>query len=155
MSSAIPAQIPGDQQTSRPDVSILAGKRVVIVEDEEYERLELIRTLSEAGMVLVGSADNGEDGVRGVLKMRPDIVLLDVRMPVMDGFEAAADILSAYPVCIVMLTAFEWEDYVQRARFVGISDYVLKPLVADKLPERLAAAYLRYEQKHEARGHGA
>lgn len=100
-----PAIFSPHEQSSGPDIpsSPLAGKRVVIVEDEGITQMLLRRMLKEAGLTVLTSAVNGEEGVRTVLRERPDLVLMDIRMPgSFDGLEAARRILAEYRVCIVM-----------------------------------------------------
>src|SRR5581483_6962366 len=103
------------EQAGRAPNVTLAGKRVVIVEDEGITVMQLRRMLVRAGMLVVGTAGNGKEGIETVLRERPDIVLMDIKMPVMDGLEAARRILETYPVCILMLTAYSTAEYQHRA----------------------------------------
>src|ERR1051325_3482922 len=109
-------------------VIYLKGKRAVIVEDEGITQLQLRRILRSAGMEVVGLAGNGQEGIRVVLEKKPDDVLMDIRMPVMDGMEAARRILCKYNVCIVALTAFSDEEHWQEAQEIGMCGYVIKPV---------------------------
>src|SRR5437016_12922203 len=98
---------PGKTAGSPTDTSgaSLEGKRVVICEDEAVTQMQLRRALSRAGLTVVGIATNGREAVETTLREKPDIVLMDIRMPVMDGIAATRQILSKYDVCVVMLTA--------------------------------------------------
>ncbi len=132
---------------TRNDVAhaVLTGKRIVIVEDEGVTQLQLRRSLTRAGMVVAGAANNGQDGIEVVLRERPDLVLMDIRMPgALDGLEAARRILTQYRVCIVMLTAYAVEEYQARAREIGACDYLLKPIGTETLLYTLEQAYSRF-----------
>ena len=111
----------------------LKGKRVVVIEDEGVTQMQLRRTLTHAGLIVAGTAINGRDGVEVALRERPDLILLDIRMPIMDGVEAARQIMAEHPVCIVMLTAFSDMEYRDRTRALGVSGYVIKPITSDLL----------------------
>lgn len=119
----------------------LKGRSVVVVEDEGVTQMQLRRCLSHAGLNVVATAINGRDGVAVVLRERPDIVLMDIRMPVMDGMEASQQILKEMPVCIVMLTAFSDQEYRDRAYRLGVSGYVIKPITSDLLLPIIVQAY--------------
>jgi response regulator NasT len=125
----------------------LKGKRAVVVEDEGVTQLQLRKILQSQGVEVVGVASNGSDAVKLVLRIKPEIVLMDIQMPVMDGLEASRRILESYRVCIVLLTAFSEEQYQQEARTIGISGYVLKPVTSDTLIPQLAAALQRFSQQ--------
>lgn len=136
---------PEDENRSKQPFS-LSGKRAVIVEDEGMIVLQLRNILRRAGMIVVDSAINGKEGVEIVLRERPDLVLMDINMPVMNGLEASEHILAAERVCIVILTAFSEEECQQRAQALGVCGYVLKPVTAEILLPELEAAYKRYHQ---------
>jgi two-component system, response regulator PdtaR len=126
------------------DAVLLRGKRAVIVEDEGITQLQLKKLLRAEGIQVVGTASNGREGVEFVLRERPDFVLMDVRMPEMDGLEATERILAEYRVCIVMLTAFSDQEYRQRAGALGACGYVLKPFTAETLVPQLETAYRQF-----------
>jgi YesN/AraC family two-component response regulator len=127
-------------------VSLLSGKRVAVVEDEGITLLQLSRILRCEGMEVVGTASDGKEAIEMVLATRPDLVLMDIQMPVMDGLEASERILAEYKVCIVILTAFSDEEYMERAREIGTGGYVLKPITADSLIPQLQAAFQKFHQ---------
>ena len=129
------------------DPLILQGRRVVIVEDEAITQIQLRKICLTAGMQVVGLAADGESGVRIALETHPDIVLMDIKMPVLDGLTAAERILRELSVCVVMLTAYDLEDYQQRAKAIGTCGYVLKPFTGAVLVPKLQAAYRVYQQR--------
>ena len=107
--------------------------------------MQLNRSLAQAGIIVAAIADNGEDAIQTVLRERPDLVLMDIRMPALDGLQAAERILQTYPVCIVMLTAFSDEEYQQRARDIGTCGYIIKPISRETLLPQLAEAYRKFK----------
>jgi YesN/AraC family two-component response regulator len=127
----------------------LEGKRVVIVEDEGITQMQLRHILSNAGLVVAGVAGNGKLGAEVVLRERPDLVLMDIRMPIMDGLEATRHILDVYPVCVVILTAFSDEEYWEEATGMGVCGYLLKPVRADTLLPKLVSMYQFYHEQEE------
>jgi response regulator NasT len=120
---------------------VLVGKRVVIVEDEGVTQMQLRRLLTNAGLNVVGTAGNGKEGVEVILRELPDMVLMDINMPQMDGLEAARIVLEAQKTCIVMLTAYSDESYQQQAREAGARGYLLKPVSRDTLLPLLRQTY--------------
>ncbi|WP_121257297.1 response regulator [Solirubrobacter pauli] len=112
--------------------------KVFVAEDEALVRGGLVALLElEADMELAGEASDGAAAVEGVLRTHPDVVLMDVRMPALDGIEATKRILAAGSKArIVMVTTFDQDEYVYRALQAGASGFLLKALA----PERLAAA---------------
>jgi two-component system, response regulator PdtaR len=122
---------------------------VVICEDEGITQMQLRRILTQAGCVVVATAGDGQAGVDAVLRERPDLVLMDIKMPVMDGLEAAEKILAAYRVCIIMLTAYATPEYQQRASEIGVCGYIIKPITAQTLLPQLQQAYTRFKEAEE------
>jgi response regulator NasT len=121
-------------------------KRVVIAEDEALIRLDLKEMLEEEGFDVVAEAGDGESAVSLVEQHRPDLVVLDVKMPQLDGISAAERIAGARLAPVVMLTAFSQRELVERAREAGAMAYVVKPFgKADLLPA-VEMAMSRYDE---------
>jgi two-component system, response regulator PdtaR len=114
--------------------------RLVIAEDQALIRLDLERLLDEAGFDVCGSARDGQEAVELVLELRPDIVVLDVKMPRLDGVEAARRILAEGFVPIVMLTAYGYGELISRAVDAGVVGFVVKPFKETALVEGLREA---------------
>jgi two-component system, response regulator PdtaR len=114
--------------------------RLVIAEDQALIRLDLERLLDEAGFDVCGSARDGQEAVELVLELRPDIVVLDVQMPRLDGVEAARRILAEGFVPIVMLTAYGYGELISRAVDAGVVGFVVKPFKESALVEGLREA---------------
>jgi AmiR/NasT family two-component response regulator len=109
--------------------------RVIVAEDEVLIRLDLVEMLSEEGYEVVGQAGDGETAVALATELRPDLVLMDVKMPKLDGISAAEQIAADRIAPVVMLTAFSQRDLVDRARQAGAMAYVVKPFgKADLIP---------------------
>lgn len=127
--------------------SELAGsRRVVIAEDEALIRLDLKEMLEEEGYVVVGEAADGEQAVTLAREHRPDLVVVDVKMPRLDGISAAERIAAARIAPVVVLTAFSQRELVDRAREAGAMAYLVKPFgKADLLPA-LEMAMARYDE---------
>lgn len=119
---------------------------VVIAEDDALIRLDLREMLQEEGYRVVGEAGNGETAVALAEQLRPDLVMLDVRMPVMDGITAAERIVGARLSAVVMVTAYSQREQVQRARDAGAMAYVVKPFTAADLVPAIEIALSRFAQ---------
>ena len=142
--SRIPFRQPGDAHTlaDGPTDTLLrvsqdqvAVRRVVIAEDEALIRLDLAEMLAEEGYDVVGQAGDGETAVELAEEHRPDLVVLDVKMPRLDGITAAQRIASKRIAPVVILTAFSQRDLVERARDAGAMAYLVKPFSkADLMP---------------------
>lgn len=114
-----------------------SAPRVVIADDQELVRTGFQLILTARGIEVVGVAADGVEAVTAVRRLRPDVVLLDIRMPNMDGLEAARRILAEVPGCrVIMLTTFDLDRYVYAALSAGASGFLLK----DVTPAHLAAA---------------
>jgi response regulator NasT len=123
-----------------------APRRVLIAEDEALIRLDLKEMLQEEGYDVVGEAGDGEEAVRLAEELGPDLVILDVKMPVLDGISAAERITGARLAAVVMLTAFSQRELVERAVDAGAMAYVVKPFgKADLLPT-IEVAVARHAQ---------
>ncbi len=124
---------------------------MVVVEDESLIRLDLVEMLTEAGYEVVGQAGDGETGVRLVRELRPDIVLMDVKMPVLDGVSAAEALAADDIAPIVLLTAFSQSDLVERALTAGVQGYVVKPFTLAELRPAMEIARARFVEVHALR----
>lgn len=120
--------------------------RVVVVEDEALIRLDLVEMLAEDGYEVVGQAGDGETGVRLIRELRPDVVLMDVKMPVLDGVSAAELLADEHIAPIVLLTAFSQQDLVERALAAGVQGYVVKPFSRADLRPAIEVARARFAQ---------
>lgn len=125
--------------------------RVVVVEDEALIRLDLVEMLAEAGYDVVGQAGDGETGIRLVRELRPDVVLMDITMPVLDGVSAAEALAEDTIAPIVMLTAFSQSDLVDRALAAGVQGYVVKPFTLAELRPAIEIARARFAEVHALR----
>ncbi len=122
------------------------GTRILVAEDEALIRLDLAEMLSEAGYEVVGQASNGEQAVEMAKELAPDLVIMDVKMPVMDGITAAEEIGAAKICPVVMLTAFSQTELVERARDAGVMAYIVKPFTANDLAPAIDIARHRWTE---------
>lgn len=120
----------------------------MVAEDEALIRLDLAEMLADSGYEVVGQASNGEQAVGLAREHRPDLVVLDVKMPVLDGISAAEVIGKERIAPCVMLTAFSDRDLVERARDAGVMAYVVKPFTIDDLRPALDIARSRWSELH-------
>ena len=123
-----------------------APLRVVVAEDEALIRLDLVEMLREEGYDVVGQAGDGEEAVRLAEELRPDVVMLDVKMPVLDGISAAERITGARIAPVVMLTAFSQRELVERARDAGAMAYLVKPFTQGDLVPAIELAVSRHAE---------
>ena len=118
--------------------------RILVAEDETLIRMDLVEMLDEAGYEVVAEASNGEEAVKLASEVKPDLAILDVKMPVLDGISAAEKIISISPV--LMLTAFSQKDLVERARDAGAMAYVVKPFTINDLVPAIEISVSRHRQ---------
>ena len=121
-------------------------RRVLVAEDEALIRLDLKEMLQEEGYDVVGEAGDGEQAVRLAEELRPDLVILDVKMPVLDGISAAEQIVAKRIAPVVMLTAFSQRDLVERAVEAGAMAYLVKPFAKSDLLPTIEVAVSRHAQ---------
>ncbi|GAB3165445.1 response regulator [Microbispora hainanensis] len=119
---------------------------MVIAEDEALIRLDLKEMLEEDGYAVVGEAGDGETAVKLAVELRPDLVILDVKMPVLDGISAAERIVSERIAPCLILTAFSQRDLVERARDAGAMAYLVKPFTKGDLVPAIEMAVSRHEE---------
>jgi response regulator NasT len=120
--------------------------RILVAEDEALIRMDLAEMLGEAGYEVVGQASNGEQAVEMARELTPDLVIMDVKMPVMDGITAAEEIGAAKICPVVMLTAFSQTELVERARDAGVMAYIVKPFTAADLGPAIDIAHSRWSE---------
>ena len=118
--------------------------RILVAEDETIIRLDLVEMLTESGYEVIAQAGNGAVAIELAKKFKPDLAILDVKMPEMDGITAAEQIISLAPV--LMLTAFSQRELVERARDAGVMAYVVKPFSISDLVPAIEIAISRHRQ---------
>jgi len=133
-----------DQPTPEPQRP--AAPRVVVAEDEVLIRMDLVEMLAEDGYDVVGQAGDGAKAVDLARELRPDLVILDVRMPVLDGIAAAERIAGERIAPVVILTAFSQRDLVERARDAGAMAYLVKPFTRSDLVPAIEMAVSRFAE---------
>ena len=120
--------------------------RVVVAEDEALIRLDLVEMLTEAGYEVVGQAGDGEAAISITEKEKPDLVVMDVKMPKLDGISAAERIANQRIAPVVILTAFSQRDLVERARDAGAMAYLTKPFTIEDLMPAIELAVSRFQE---------
>jgi len=118
--------------------------RIVVAEDEAIIRLDLVEMLTGAGYEVVGEGANGEEAISLIKELKPDLAILDVKMPILDGISAAEQIISE--CAVLMLTAFSQRELVDRARYAGVMAYVVKPFSISDLVPAIEIAISRHLQ---------
>ncbi len=118
--------------------------RILVAEDEALIRMDLVEMLAEAGYEVVAQATNGAEAIELAELHKPDLAILDVAMPVLDGISAAEKIISIAPV--LMLTAFSQRELIDRARDAGVMAYVVKPFTISDLVPAIEIAISRHMQ---------
>ena len=119
--------------------------RVIVAEDEALIRMDVVATLQEAGYEVVGEAGDGEEAVRLAIELVPDLMIMDIKMPKLDGISAAEKI-SELKIPVVLLTAFSQADLVKRAADAGAMAYVTKPFKPSDLLPAIQIALSRSEE---------
>jgi response regulator NasT len=130
--------------TTTTDQQRTIAVRIVVAEDEALIRMDLVEMLTEAGYHVVGEASDGAQAIELVKEHQPDLAILDVKMPILDGISAAEEIITTCPV--LMLTAFSQRELVDRARDAGVMAYVLKPFTINDLVPAIEIAISRHVQ---------
>jgi response regulator NasT len=123
--------------------------RILVAEDEALIRLDLVEMLTEAGYEVVAQATNGVEAIALAKEFKPDLAILDVKMPELDGISAAQEIIEISPV--LMLTAFSQKELVERARDAGVMAYVVKPFSINDLIPAIEIAMSRHLQMRTLR----
>lgn len=125
--------------------------RVLVVEDDHLVS-EMVRgTLEEVGYLVVGEAIDGREALEMVARLSPDVVLMDIKMPDMDGIEATRQIMEANPVPVVALTAYENPELMREAVDAGLGAYLVKPSTAREMERAITVAMARFDDIVELR----
>ena len=127
----------------------LVRPTVIVAEDEAIIRLDIVETLKESGFDVIGQAGDGAEAVRLALELKPQLVLMDIKMPGTDGLQAA-EILKEHKVPVVLLTAFSSPELVERASEAGVYSYVVKPFNPSNLIPALRIALSLHERMSSA-----
>ena len=123
--------------------------RIVIADDEPIILLDLRQMLEELGMSVVGEASDGAQAVEKVRALKPDLAILDVKMPEMDGIEAARVLHEERLAPVILLTAYSDSELIQRAKQAGVYGYIVKPFKQADLTPAIEVALARYQEARE------
>lgn len=129
----------------------MADTRVLIAEDNELVSLTLEEQLSNLGYSVVGVARTGAEAVRMCAQLMPDIIIMDMQMPEMDGAAAAQQIGKQCPTPVIMLTAYSDADHIRKAESSGALAYLVKPVKAEELPPTIDVAVARFREIQQLR----
>jgi AmiR/NasT family two-component response regulator len=122
------------------------GVRVVIAEDEAIIRLDLKEILEEEGYEVVAETGRGDEAVALVREHKPDVAILDIKMPVKDGLAAAKEIATERRAAVLILTAFSQRDLIEQARDAGVLSYLVKPFERNELIPAIEVALARFQE---------
>jgi response regulator NasT len=125
--------------------------RVVIADDEGIRLMSLKTQLESMGLQVVGEAVNGKQAVDLVSRLKPDLAILDIKMPEMDGLEAAKAIAAEYPIPVIVLTAYSERSLAERAIEAGVFAYLMKPVSEEDLLPTLLLAKSRFQEFRDLR----
>ena len=125
--------------------------RVFLADDQAVIRMGLRAMLTDAGHAVVGTATNGKAAVAQAMTTKPDIIILDIKMPEMDGLEAARQIMAQRPTPIVMLTAYSQRELIERAKAAAVFAYLVKPIREELLTPTLELALARFKEWQKLR----
>ncbi|MBL8924957.1 MAG: response regulator [Pseudonocardia sp.] len=139
-------QVPDDDGGTATAVAAPALK-VLVVEDEALIRLDLAEMLTEEGYVVAGEAADGEQAVELARRLHPDLVIMDIKMPKVDGITAATSIVEERIAPVVMLTAFSQRELIEQARDAGAMAYLVKPFARHELVPAIELAVSRFAEK--------
>lgn len=130
-----------DQEISTP-----TKRRVIVAEDESLIRIDIVETLRDNGFDVVGEAGDGETAVALAKELKPDLIVMDIKMPKLDGISAAEQINKEHIAPVVLLTAFSQKELVERATEAGALAYVVKPFTPNDLIPAVEIALSRWAQ---------
>jgi response regulator NasT len=121
-------------------------RRVVIAEDEAIIRLDLKEILESEGYEVVGEAARGDDALELVIETQPDLAILDIKMPGMDGIEVARRVVADHGVPVLILTAFSQRNLIEEARDAGVAAYLVKPFQSSEIVPAIEVALARFTE---------
>ena len=124
----------------------MEGLKIIIADDEALIRLDLREMLTEAGHTVLGEASDGEEAVELARRLKPDLVIMDVKMPKMDGITAAGIITGQHIASVLLLTAYSQQDVVERANSSGVMAYLVKPVREEQLFATMQVAIARFKE---------
>ena len=124
----------------------MEGLKIIIADDEALIRLDLREMLTEAGHTVLGEASDGEEAVELARRLKPDLVIMDVKMPKMDGITAAGIITGQHIAPVLLLTAYSQQDVVERANSSGVMAYLVKPVREEQLFATMQVAIARFKE---------
>ena len=128
---------------------MLKKLRIVLADDEAILRLDLREMLADAGHEIVGEAANGQEAVKLVRELKPDFIIMDVKMPIMDGITAAKLIAQEQLAPVLLLTAYSQQDIVDKASEAGVIAYLVKPIREEQLFPAMEIAVKRFAEVQE------
>jgi response regulator NasT len=143
---AVPTEAAASPEAADSAADRAGATRILVAEDEALIRLDLVEMLGEQGYDVVGQASNGEQAVELAKEVKPDLVIMDVKMPVLDGLSAAEQLHESKLCPVIMLTAFSQTELVERARDAGVMAYIVKPFTADDLRPAIDIATSRWQE---------
>lgn len=124
----------------------MEGLKIIIADDEALIRLDLREMLTEAGHDVLGEASDGEEAVELAQRLKPDLVIMDVKMPKMDGITAAGIITENHIAPVLLLTAYSQQDMVEKANSSGVMAYLVKPVREEQLFASMQVAIARFKE---------
>jgi two-component system, response regulator PdtaR len=127
------------------------GGRVLLVDDESLIRMGMRVMLQDLGYEVVGEAANGQEAIEKVAALDPDVVIMDIKMPGLDGLEATRRIMAAHPVPIIVLTAYHQRGLVEEAAQAGVLAYLMKPVRESDIAPAIEVARARFADLRKAR----
>lgn len=154
-SSRGPFEAAGKLVTSNSEPNVAPGilqvnsMRVLIADDDPIIRLDLKQMLETLGYEVAAEADNGRQAVDSARDISPDVCILDVKMPIMDGIDAASEIAESGIAPAILLTAYSDNELIQRAKEAGVFAYLVKPFKPSDLPPAIEVARSRFEQNRD------
>ena len=123
--------------------------RILLADDEAILRLDLREMLADAGHDIVGEAANGQEAVKLAKELKPDFIIMDVKMPIMDGITAAKIIAADNIAPVLLLTAYSQQDIVEQASDAGVIAYLVKPVREEQLFPAMEIAAKRFQEMHK------